>query len=1061
MKDKRKDIILDFYNRIQTVNKELTKKELFKDLLHQLYLNNEEISKVISKMSLGSEATILNIPRKDRLHRGSADTFYNNVIIEFENDLKKSLFHAKEQLAGYLLGKFNSGDGYNFTLIASDFINWKVFVIDISCIPELTSLKEHELKLEEVKNASFTLNENNIDDFYFWIDRFLFREEKEKATLERIERTFGLQNKIFIESFRILDTHFQDIKKYGEIQVSIEQWRKFLSIAYGSFDASDTNFLIHTYLSIFSKLLAYSVISNDDYIDETKMLSIIDGEAFRNKNIENFVVDDFFHWVKSERTFPVLMKVFRLIAQEISTFDFSIVEEDILKGVYQGLIDLDTRHSLGEYYTPDWLCERVVQEYNFQPQHKILDPSCGSGSFLRAAIQRLKILNPEISAVEINNAIYGIDIHPLSVQIAKTTVLIALGKSVSEAQKPIRLNIILANTLLAPDGTLELFGKSFKMSIDKQLLMLNSQIFDDIKLFDDALDVCDMLAEQTLNRKKIEITSFETNLRRVHKNGGLSSTVIDSFYKIYESFKKVKEEGRDSIWKFIIQNLYKPYFLANKFDYIIGNPPWFTYSSIKNEEYQKTLDALAEKYLVMPQNAANYPHLEIAAIFMAYCSGYFLKENGNLAMVLPRSFFSADQHDNTRSGKAFGFKINSLWDLEKVSPLFNIPSCVIFAQRELISKNKKNTFEGYYFAGKIPAHNCHWLVAEPKLSIEPRTWYYAKQGKSSAFSTQKSTSNNKINPYKKQFKQGATIVPRTFYFIDINQDMPQNWDKNPDWKDRIFNIKTAEHVKADAKKPWKDIQFSDRMESEFMFRTALAKNIMPFLLYKPELVILPIIVENDNVTKKIKLSDPSILLDNGFRYAAKWFGNNEKIWNIHRTEKNEKITLFNYLNWQNKLTDQDLNAPYLVIYSASAKDANATVVKRTEIDLEFIVESAEYVFYSYNANEAYYLAAFINSSIPNHLMKDFQAKGLFGARHVHKKILDVYFPKFDASIPEHLQLSQLSEVAHQKAKQFIQQNPPTDANLSAMALGKFRLNIKKHLHSELQAIDAIVEKLIK
>ena len=105
-----------------------------------------------------------------------------------------------------------------------------------------------------------------------------------------------------------------------------------------------------------------------------------------------------------------------------------------------------------------------------------------------------------------------------------------------------------------------------------------------------------------------------------------------------------------------MQNLYKPYFLADKFDYVIGNPPWFTYSSIKNEEYQNILNDLAENYEVKPVKVANFPHLEIAAIFLAYCSNYFLKEKGTTAFVLPRSFFSADHHDNTRSGKANGFK---------------------------------------------------------------------------------------------------------------------------------------------------------------------------------------------------------------------------------------------------------------------------------------------------------------------------------------------------------------------------------------------------------------------
>jgi hypothetical protein len=47
----------------------------------------------------------------------------------------------------------------------------------------------------------------------------------------------------------------------------------------------------------------------------------------------------------------------------------------------------------------------------------------------------LKELNPKITSEEINNCIYGIDIHPLSVQIAKTTVLIGLGQDVKKCQK--------------------------------------------------------------------------------------------------------------------------------------------------------------------------------------------------------------------------------------------------------------------------------------------------------------------------------------------------------------------------------------------------------------------------------------------------------------------------------------------------------------------------------------------------------------------------------------------------------------------------------------------------
>lgn len=417
---------------------------------------------------------------------------------------------------------------------------------------------------------------------------------------------------------------------------------------------------------------------------------------------------------------------------------------------------------------------------------------------MRAAIHRLKELNPDISVEEINNSIYGIDIHPLSVQIAKTTMLVSLGKEVINAKKPVHINIILANTLLAPEGVKNLFGGEFLMQIDKDKYYLNTQIFEDVHLFDEALEICEELAEQTEGKKTETEAVFGNILKRQYKHGAINEQTIASFYQIYTGLKKVKEAGRDSIWKFIVQNLYKPYFLSNKFDYIIGNPPWFTFSSIRNEEYQNILNALAEKYDVKPLKVANFPHLEIAAIFLSYCTSYFLKEGGQLAFVLPRSFFSADHHDNTRSGKAKGFRLTHIWDLNGVQPLFRVPAGVLFAEKANVKRNLPALGQkGLSFRGALPAHNCNWLAAAKKLTAEEVKWFYNTQGKSSALSNKKTKAQTKVNPYKALFKQGATIVPRSFYFVQLTQEMP------PDFDDRIINIKTSDIIQVDAKAQWR------------------------------------------------------------------------------------------------------------------------------------------------------------------------------------------------------------------------------------------------------------------
>jgi len=64
------------------------------------------------------------------------------------------------------------------------------------------------------------------------------------------------------------------------------------------------------------------------------------------------------------------------------------------------------RHDLGEYYTPDWLAELVLNEVGWTVETfekiaqekgvlapldlRLLDPACGSGTFLVLAISRLR-----------------------------------------------------------------------------------------------------------------------------------------------------------------------------------------------------------------------------------------------------------------------------------------------------------------------------------------------------------------------------------------------------------------------------------------------------------------------------------------------------------------------------------------------------------------------------------------------------------------------------------------------------------------------------------------------
>ncbi len=519
-----------------------------------------------------------------------------------------------------------------------------------------------------------------------------------------------------------------------------------------------------------------AITDNQTFLTDKQLCDILTGKIFNELNINRLVENDFYHWVALDEHFYPLEPLFREIMQQLSEYDLSDIQEDILKGVYQELIDLETRHALGEYYTPDWLCEKMVESLPIAENSNLLDPACGSGSFLRAAIAKLRREFPELSAAQLTSQVIGIDIHPLSVQIAKTTLLLALSDKIRDAKKPVTLNVYLANSLLLPEGAVGLFGASFRILIDEKVCSLNMDIFDNTTEFDEAITLCNEIADYSSDTINPTVCPTIATFQCPNSNIGNNT---NGLYRIYQALKEAKDNGRDSIWTFILQNSYKPVFLKNQFDFVIGNPPWLTYAAVTNATYQQELHELAQNYALIPANQANMPHLEIAAIFVAHSANYFLKYGGTIAFVLPRRFLTADQHDNIRSGQAKGFQLTEIWDLDKVAPLFRVPATVIFARQSHHNDPEQIGINGFTVSGKLKSPHLHWGECQNTLHFQKQNWFYsilAKKARTvrSALTTTESKSHTTASYYAPLFKQGATIVPRSFYLSNPNKDYPMS-----------------------------------------------------------------------------------------------------------------------------------------------------------------------------------------------------------------------------------------------------------------------------------------------
>lgn len=107
-------------------------------------------------------------------------------------------------------------------------------------------------------------------------------------------------------------------------------------------------------------------------------------------------------------------------------YDFSIINADILGGIYEQylthILNLSkkeilpenaTKKNKGIYYTPSYIIDYmlfhsfcILKENNADPHSlKILDPACGSGSFLTRCIDYLEVFSQNMSFSDIENSI--------------------------------------------------------------------------------------------------------------------------------------------------------------------------------------------------------------------------------------------------------------------------------------------------------------------------------------------------------------------------------------------------------------------------------------------------------------------------------------------------------------------------------------------------------------------------------------------------------------------------------------------------------------------------------
>jgi len=92
---------------------------------------------------------------------------------------------------------------------------------------------------------------------------------------------------------------------------------------------------------------------------------------------------------------------------QIGHYDFSKLDHDIIGGIFESLIREEERHKMGQYFTDPRVVDMILAYSLRQKSDRILDPGCGSGTFLVRAHTRMKEYG--LSHQKILERLWGID----------------------------------------------------------------------------------------------------------------------------------------------------------------------------------------------------------------------------------------------------------------------------------------------------------------------------------------------------------------------------------------------------------------------------------------------------------------------------------------------------------------------------------------------------------------------------------------------------------------------------------------------------------------------------
>ena len=496
---------------------------------------------------------------------------------------------------------------------------------------------------------------------------------------------------------------------YGDIENDISSNKKIKSDKLIEFfklnvdkdlDINKLFFSIQTYFTLFIKIITFEIVKdlnqdkNEIIYNKEYIQNILNGMLFEKCGIKNYCYEDLFCWVENywdediESCLLELIEEIEIYKNIESINDFiKMHNNDYIKEIYETIIPKELRHALGEYYTPDWLAEYTINETikysdKSQPYVKVLDPTCGSGTFIFKYIQNLKTTttNPNI----IINNVKGLDINPIAVLTAKTNYLISIIHLLSKDNK---ISIPIYNYDVINSPSL-ISNRTLQVDLNINGIFKIPFIYTDMENFYNIKKIIknSIYNNNTLDEFKIELIKYNTSdlYEDLIEYSNSNENICDLYKKLISYDNKLISFSILNT----IENRINGYKLKD-FDIILGNPPWINWEYL-SKEYRVKSQHLWPEYGIFSAKGKDlsFSKEDICVLITYIVIDKFLKDKGQLGFVIKQGLFKSAQNGigfrkfTVRDGE-YDIKVNKVDDLSNIKAFENASTstAIMFLQK--------------------------------------------------------------------------------------------------------------------------------------------------------------------------------------------------------------------------------------------------------------------------------------------------------------------------------------------------------------------------------------------